>query len=83
MNTTSGVLKFEVGKIYQYRFICSHDTVVDVKIVKRTEKTVTIKDLTDGKETRRKIYVYDGCERVDPLGQYYMSPVLVAKNVKN
>lgn len=81
MNTTN-IVRFEVGKVYQYRFLTSYDTVVDVKILKRTEKTVTIKDLIDGGETRRKISVYDGSERIDPLGKYSMSPVLVAKNLK-
>ena len=70
---------FEVGKTYSDNFICSHDTYYFVKILKRTEKTVTIEK--DGKVKRCKIYTNNQEEYIFPFGQYSMCPVLGARDL--
>lgn len=70
---------FEVGKTYSDNFICSHDTYYFVKILKRTEKTVTIEK--DGKVKRCKLYTSSKEEYIYPFGQYSMCPVLGARDL--
>ena len=68
--------KFKVGRTYSCRSLCDHDCIFAFEIVKRTEKTVTLKSSADIK--RRKIYMLDGVEHADPLGKYSMSPIIRA-----
>ena len=69
------VTKFEVGKKYYCHSIADSDCIFEFEVVKRTEKTVTIKD-SFGKEKRRNIKLSDGEEYIYPLGKYSMSPTL-------
>lgn len=71
------VAQFIVGETYSCRSICDWDCIFSFKIVRRTEKTVTIS--YHGKEVRRTIRVADGSEQIDPHGRYSMAPVLRAK----
>lgn len=71
--------QFQVGRTYWCRSICDHDCKWQFTVHARTEKTITI--TVHAKPTRRKVRVYDGCEVVDPLGRYSMSPVLRADKV--
>lgn len=71
---------FETGKTYSTRSIGDHECTWDYKVLKRTEKTVTI---TDGKVTKtcrinKAATEYSGIETVYPLGQYSMAPCLRA-----
>lgn len=75
--TSFAIIQFEVGKTYTCRSICDWDCIYSFTIVRRSEKTVTIK--SHGKEVRRTIRVADGSEQIDPHGRYSMSPVLRAK----
>ena len=68
-------MKFEVGKKYDCRSVCDGDCVFEFEIVKRTEKTVTVKD-DSGKEKRCKIHTEEECEYIYPLGKYSMCPTL-------
>ena len=68
--------RFETGKIYTCRSVCNNDCVFGYEILKRTDKTVTIK--CHGKAARRKVLVSDGAEFIFPQGQYSMAPVLRA-----
>lgn len=70
--------KFIVGNTYTTRSICDHDCIFSFKVIKRTEKTVTI--TSSFGTVRRKIgYDYcDGSEFIAPLGLYSMSPTLTA-----
>lgn len=80
--------KFEVGKTYYDRFICSHDTVLSFKVIARTASTITIVGVggsehwTRQKPKRCRImkcsYEVYGCEAISPLGNYSMSPTLTA-----
>ena len=70
--------KFIVGESYSGRFICNSDSKFTFKIVKRTEKTVTIKNDLDGEIKRCKIHNFENIESIYPLGKYSMCPVLHA-----
>ena len=73
------MLKFEVGKQYYMRSACDHNCIWAYEVIKRTEKTITIKELdSDDKPMQRKISVFWECESVKPLGSYSMAPVLSA-----
>jgi len=69
------MMKFEVGKKYDCSSICDGDCVFEFEVIKRTEKTVTIKD-SFGKEKRCKIYTENDEEYIYPLGKYSMCPTL-------
>ncbi len=67
--------KFEVGKKYSCRSIADGDCIFAFEIIKRTEKTVVIKD-SFGKEKRCKIHAEKEEEYIYPLGKYSMCPTL-------
>lgn len=54
------LIKFETGKTYFSRFICDADSKCEVKIERRTEKSVWIKDIFTGEIQRRVINTYHG-----------------------
>ena len=66
--------KFEVGKKYSCRSIADRDCIFEFEIIKRTEKTVVIKDGL--KEKRCKIHSENEEEYIYPLGKYSMCPTL-------
>ena len=83
------IIKFEVGALYFCRSICDYDCIYRFRVIKRTEKTVTISAFygtdSDGADrldtaVRRKIITdtYDGAENISPHGSYSMSPILSA-----
>ena len=78
MNTTI----FKTGKTYECNSICDNECVWSFEIIKRTQKTVSIKDVFTKDIIRKKINVIDNIETISPLGVYSMSPVLWAENIK-
>ena len=67
--------KFAAGKTYRSRSPCDHNCVIDVRVVKRTPKTV----VTDnGKRLKIHTSRYDGSEYVMPWGSYSMAPCVYA-----
>lgn len=70
--------KFESGKTYSTRSACDHNCVFSYEVVKRTTKTVTLKD-NYGKQTRRGVKERNGIEFCYPEGVYSMCPVLTAE----
>lgn len=69
--------KFEAGESYGTRSTVDADTVIGVKIERRTKLNVWIKIGT--KLVRRNVRIdTDGVERFDPFGRYSMSPVISA-----
>lgn len=69
--------KFEAGQSYGVRSAVDADTVIGIKIERRTATNVWIK--ISGKLVRRGVRVdTDGVERFDPYGRYSMSPVIAA-----
>ncbi len=78
----AAIKEFEIGKTYATSSICDHDCIFSYTIMKRTEKTVTIRDIF-GNVKRCKIH-RDGrrpIEYIYPQGVYSMCPVLDAGDV--
>ena len=73
--------KFHCGTEYTTRSICDSECVFTVNIIRRTAKSVWIKDM-NGETVRRSIQVVDGCEQFFPYGKYSMAPVIKATNTK-
>ena len=69
--------KFKTGKTYTHNFAGDYNACVAWKVLKRTDKSITIESDTFGRKTRR-IKVWDNAETVMPLGSYSMAPVLTA-----
>jgi len=76
------VTKFETGATYKMRFICDADATCEIKVVKRTEKSITIIDPHTQDSKRCKINIHDNSEYIFPLGKYSMAPVLKASRKK-
>ena len=81
------MIKFEVGKVYATRSVCDYDCIFKYTIIKRTKKTVTIKNIC-GEEHRRTIEIDTAhgaeCEAFYPEGKYSFAPRLLAvKEFKN
>ena len=68
---------FKAGKSYKMTFVGDSDLIVEVKIIKRTAKTVTIK--AQGEEKRCGIKVYGNSEYINPDGKYSMCPSCYAR----
>ena len=81
------MLKFNVGQIYATRSICNHDCIYRWQIVKRTEVSVWIQDVSSrgelrGKVERKKIQnIYSEYESIYPTGQHSMAPILRADDL--
>lgn len=81
--------KFEVGKTYSMFSPCDHDCIWEYKVIKRTDKMVTLQPVEpDGtlsenqeKVRRVKILTDDYCDEewARPLGHYSMCPILRAE----
>lgn len=56
--------KFEIGKEYFDRSACNHDCIFTIKIIKRTEKTVTFE--RNGKTRRAKLFFDERGEYIIP-----------------
>lgn len=73
--------QFIVGNTYEMRSICDHECVWKYKVIKRTEKTITV--LSDDGKTKtlricKDVSEWMNAETVYPLGKYSMSPSLTA-----
>ena len=69
--------KFEIGKEYFDRSACNHDCIFTIKIIKRTEKTVTFE--RNGKTRRAKLFFDERGEYIIPE-RYSMAPVFRKRN---
>ena len=68
--------KFQIGKTYFTRSIVDADTIIRVKVAKRTDKTI-VTDLGD----RLRINVWNDVEQVKPWGSYSMAPIVGADRI--
>ncbi len=77
--------QFETNKTYTNSFIGDSELFFSFKIIRRTAKSVWIKDAKrEGKVMRRKIGNHNNEETIFPMGYYSMCPVLGADDeVKN
>ena len=69
---------FQVGKIYQARFITDSNATINAKIIKRTEKTVKAEVEGEGVKSFRISMDSDNNEMFKPLGNYSMCPIIRA-----
>ena len=69
--------KFEIGNEYFDRSACNHDCIFTIKIIKRTEKTVTFE--RNGNTRRAKLFFDEHGEYIIPE-RYSMAPVFRAEN---
>ena len=66
---------------YFYSFVCDSRSYVEIEVIRRTAKTVTIKDQF-GEVSRRKINTNsEGVEWILPCGNYSMAPICTAEKV--
>jgi len=70
-------MKFEVGTTYKTRSACNHDCIIEVPVLKRTEKT--IRTIVHGREKTLRIgLTSQGVEFVCPWGRHSMAPLVDA-----
>ena len=74
---STGTTKFQIGQELSTRSLCDYDCVFRFKVVKRSEKFVTLSYYNELK--RVGIKVRDGDEYCYPLGSYSMAPSVNAK----
>ena len=67
---------------YYYSFVCDSSSYVEIEVISRTAKTVTIKE-DDGTVSRKKIFTWNGVECIKPCGSYSMAPICTAEKVVN
>ncbi len=75
--------QFEIGKTYQTRFACDYESVLSMRVIARTEKTITAEVEHFGQKTLRVNTKYSAFEQVLPLGRYSMAPVIGADDLVN
>ena len=81
------IKKFEVGKTYKMESGVGgpdeHDIYHNYKVIKRTEKTITIKGFFFNGQTVKSLRVknFRDSEYVNPWGVYSCNPILVAKDL--
>lgn len=75
--------QFEVGKTYTSRSSCDSNCIYEWKVIKRTEKTITIVEIIGkhkGTSKRVKIQKSDAAaEFAYPDGRYSMCPLMRAE----
>lgn len=76
---------FKTGKSYETRFIGDSDLKIKFKVIKRTARTITIKEEGTGdiKTCRIDKFIFDtqNQEAVFPYGKYSMAPILRAERI--
>jgi len=73
---TEATKLFKVGETYSTRSIGDHECIFSYTVIKRTEKTITLKDSDSVKTV--KIHIYQDTENCYPEGRYSICPVLKA-----
>ncbi len=74
------MIKFEVGKTYSTRSICDHNCIYSIEVLKRTAKTITVREHAEVKTLR--ISIYKDVEQVKPHGSYSMAAIIDATDTK-
>ena len=71
-------MKFETGKTYETRSLCDYDCIFKMTVLKRTEKTLTVKIAARALPVVCRIKTVGNYESVKPLGSYSMAPEFIA-----
>ena len=74
--TPASVTKFEVGKTYWDNSLTNHNRVFTYKVIKRTEKTVTVEDERFGKTKTYRVRIMDNheCFIAGTIESSYLTP---------
>lgn len=78
---TNQTIKFQAGTTYVMSWIGDSEMKTLYTVVRRTEKTIWIKDVRTDEVIQCRVSVSDTEETVYPMGKYSMSPVLRASKV--
>jgi len=76
MEMNTNTTTFQANETYATRSNCDSDTIFAWTVVRRTAKTMTVRDELDGKEKRVGIKTDDQGEWAMPDGRYSMCPVI-------
>ena len=76
-DTTSEIVRFEVGNTYATRSACNHDCVFTYTVTRRTSKFIFV-DKGHGQVERWGVYIWKGVEHCKPDGTYSMNPIIDA-----
>ena len=68
--------KFEIGKTYETRSVGDYNCIFSITVLKRTAKTITIKNW-DNREATKRVKIDDGVEYFHD-GSYSMAPIFKA-----
>ncbi len=76
-------VKFTVGEAFQCRSVCDHNCVWTYIVTKRTEKTITVREMRDDRMAGSgpqvfRVAIWHGVETVKPRGSFSMAPILGA-----
>jgi len=73
-------MKFEINKTYTAKSICDLSCIFEAIVIKRTQKTVTVKIL--GTVKTKKVFINsDGNECAFFAGKYSMAPLFKANSL--
>lgn len=75
--------EFKVGSTYSATSPCDHECVWTFKVVARTAKFLTLRNVRETATFRTGVKVSNGDEWALPLGRYSMAPVLRASRESN
>lgn len=80
------MIKFEPGKIYYMTFGTYgpnlKDRIIKIKILSRTEKTVTAINLDEQRKFKSYVMVVDNVEAIMPYGRYPGAPMFKANKMR-
>jgi len=71
--------RFEVGQEYSCRSVCDYECIWVYEVVRRTDKSITIKRIGQDSTSSRRITNWDNMECIYPMGKGSMAPILRAK----
>jgi len=79
--TAPYLYKFDIGSTYWCRSVGDYNAIWKFKVLKRTNKTITIVAGPGWTPEIKRISIYEEEEQVRPIGNYSMAPILGAKNL--
>lgn len=79
---TTSIIQFQAGKTYYTRSVCDRNCIYSIRVIKRTAKTITVKQALHPEKKLLRPYIYNGVEQVKPHGSYSLCAVIGADSDK-